>query len=342
MFRALLPLLTLSLSAQTPAPDAQKPEAPKTAAPAPGPAPAQPVKPAVDKTIAVIDHRVYRNSDFEKFLDMAMNPQQRAQMAMYPPAREQMLKRYLEFQLLAAKGRKDHLQQSDLYKRMMAMSEMQALVQALMERDDKALRARMALKDEDIKAYYDKNPDKFTAPETFSARHILISVKDSPAADGKGLGDEEAKAKVAKVQEELKAGKKFEDLAKEYSDDPGSKEKGGLYENISFGSFVPEFEEAVRKQAVGQVGEPVKTKYGYHLIQVEKLNPSQVQPFDTAKEKAQQLVTQARQEQVMKDYIDGIKKEIPYTEGEASAVAPQEPALKKVKASKKTPQGVAK
>ena len=59
----------------------------------------------------------------------------------------------------------------------------------------------------------------------------------------------------------------------------------------------------------------MKSQYGYHLILVEKVMPSELQPFETVKEKAQQLATQARQEQVMKDFVDVVKKEIPFTQG---------------------------
>jgi parvulin-like peptidyl-prolyl isomerase len=307
-------LLTLTLAAQTPAP---APAAPKPAAPKPAVKPAAPAKPEVQKdtVLARINGKPVMESEFLMFLDMAYNPQQRMQIGMAEGAMQQVQEQFLQTRLFEAKARKDGLDKGLAFAKKRAMLETDILVRALFERDSTKLQEKIKVSDLDIKAFYDKNPDKFTSPETFTARHILVGSKESPAPDAKPLSEEDVKAKVAKVQDALKGGKKFEDVAKEFSDDPGSKEKGGLYENISFGSFVPEFEAAVRTQKVGEVGAPVKTPYGYHLILVEKLTPSEIQPFEAAKEKAQQLATQARQEQVMKEFTDAIKKEIPYSEG---------------------------
>ncbi len=315
MFRSLLllPLLTLTLAAQTPVPTQAPKPAAKPAIPAKS---ATPAKPEVrkDTVLARINGKPVMESEFLMFLEMAYNPQQRMQMGMAEGAMQQVQEQYLQTRLFEAKARKDGLDKGPAFARKRAMMETDILVRALFERDGAKLQEKIKVSDEDVKAFYAKNPDKFKNPETFTARHILLSNKESPAPDAKTLSEEELKAKVAKVQAALKGGKKIEDLAKEFSDDPGSKDKGGLYENISFGSFVPEFEAAVRTQKVGEVGAPVKSQYGYHLILVEKLMPSELQPFETAKEKAQQLATQARQEQVMKDFVETVKKEIPFTQ----------------------------
>lgn len=327
----LLPLLTLSLAAQTPQ------EAPKTEAkPAPVAAPEAPKaerqeapKPKENAVLACINGKVYRDSDLDAYIAAAYNDQQRMQIAMVEGARKQVQQQFLQSRLLEAKARKEKLNQGPAFAEKASLAEMDVLVRLLFERDGESLRAQLNLKDEDTKAYYEAHKDKFMSPETFNCRHLLINVKGGAQAGDKGLTEEEAKAKIAKLQEELKAGKKFEDVAKENSDDPGSKDKGGLYENISFGSFVPEFEAAVRKQAIGVVGEPVKTTYGYHLIVVEKINPSHLQPFDEVKDKVHQMATQARQETVMNAYLEAAKKEVTYVEGpEAAKAAAKQPAAR--------------
>jgi len=310
----LLPLITLTLAAQTPPKPAAKPAAKPVV---------KPMAPPRDTVLARINGKPVFESEFMIFLDMAYNPQQRMQIGMVEGALAQVQAQYLQTRLFEAKARKDGLDKGSAFAKKRAMLETDILVRALFERDGAKLQERIKVSDEDVKAYYDKNPDKFTNPETFNARHILVSSKESPAPDAKPLGDEELKAKLAKVQEALKSGKTFEEVAKEFSDDPGSKDKGGLYESIAFGSFVPEFEAAVRAQKAGVIGDPVKTQYGYHIIQVEKLNPSELQSFEASKEKAQQLATQASQERVMKEFTDAIKKEIPYSEGPGAQKAPK-------------------
>jgi peptidyl-prolyl cis-trans isomerase C len=353
----ILATATLVLAAQTPAPEPAKPETtaaapavetPKPAEAAPAPAPAaeaapepakaakatkaakaaKPAKPA-DPVLAVIGKESVRQSDFELFLDTALNQQQRMQVQFVEGARDQYLKQYLEYRTLAAKARKEGLQKQPGHARKLAIMEMQLLIQSLMERDGAALQAKAAVKDEDVKAYFTAHPDKFRTPETFNARHILIGTRAN--GDKKALTEEEAKAKADKVLAEIKGGKSFADAAKEYSDDPGSKDKGGLYEDTPFGRFVPEFDEAVRKQAIGQVGEPVKTMFGYHLIEVEKITPAAAQTFEQVKDDAREQVASERQDAVMQGYIDGARNEVGFRAGAPAGGA--RPAKKAKKAA---------
>jgi peptidyl-prolyl cis-trans isomerase C len=308
----ILASATLAMAAQTPAPEAPK-EAVVTAAPAAANTPAAPKakaapKPPADPVLATIGKEVIRESDFELFLDITMTDQQRMQLQFIEGARAQYLTRFLEFKALAAKARQEGLQKRPDHAKKLAVMDMQLLIQALMDKDGPALQVKLNLKDEDVKAYFDAHPDKFRTPESFSARHILIGTRAS--GDKKALTDTEAKAKADKVLAEIKAGKSFDAAAKEYSDDPGSKDKGGLYEDTAFGKFVPEFDQAVRSQPIGKVGDPVKTMYGYHLIEVEKITPAVAQTFDAVKDAAKEQATAERQEQVMQAYIGQVKKEV--------------------------------
>lgn len=99
-------------------------------------------------------------------------------------------------------------------------------------------------------------------PDTVSAKHILIS-PNNPAIKTK----ERAKQLADSLLDVIKKGGNFEQLAQQYSDDPGSKDKGGLYENFTRGQMVPEFENFCFKNKVGEIG-IVETKFGYHIVQV--------------------------------------------------------------------------
>ena len=328
MFRdALIALTTAVLAAQAPAPGA------KTPAPATTPAPAPAVAKA-DKVLAYIGGQPVRESDFELFLSLALNPQQRMQMGIVEGAMEQYRKQFLDTKVMQAAARKEGLDKHPDFRRKMDLMEMQVLVQELLTRDGETLRGRLTLKDEDVKAYYDKHPDKFKTPESFNARHILVGIKGSPKAKEDAPTEEGAKARIALAAKALEEGKTWEAVAKEFSDDPGSKETGGLYENITYGSFVPEFDAAVRSQELGKVGAPVKTAFGFHLIQVEKRNAQELPPFEKAKEQAQQKAQAARQDEVFQAYVDGLKKEVGFQDGEAAT--PSQPKAAKSKSSKKS------
>jgi peptidyl-prolyl cis-trans isomerase D len=107
--------------------------------------------------------------------------------------------------------------------------------------------------DADYKNAYEARKAEFEHKEELDVRHILVKT--------------EQQAKDIKKQ--LDAGAKFDVLAKKYSEDPGSKDNGGLYNNIARGTFVKEFEDVAYAQPIGKVSDPVKSNFGYHLIKTE-------------------------------------------------------------------------
>lgn len=126
--------------------------------------------------------------------------------------------------------------------------------------------ARSASEDA-IAAAYDKakaahHLDKATV------RHILVGFKDQ---DGKARTKDEALARAKEARAKLMAGDTFEKLAAEYSDDTGSSSNGGQYADVGIADWVDGFRNAVLSQKIGEIGEPVETEYGYHVIKVEAL-----------------------------------------------------------------------
>lgn len=162
------------------------------------------------------------------------------------------------------------------------------------------LAKQVPVTDELLKAYYDDNKLLFTLPEKRHAKHILIAVEgDSDEAEAK------AKEKIAEIQKKLAAGESFEELAKTYSQDPGSAPSGGDLGSFEQGMMVPAFDEAVFSMQVGQVSEPVKTDFGYHLIKLESIEAKQTQPFDEVKE---QVTQQYQMQEAEKQYFDVLEK----------------------------------
>jgi parvulin-like peptidyl-prolyl isomerase len=356
MLNALLPLMALTLVAQTPAPkpaEAPKavPAAPATATAKPAQAPAvkpaeaakpaaQPAEapkaaPAEDKILARVGDKLIRQSEMEAALENAA-PKERQQINLVQGAKEQYYNRMIEMHLLAAKAKALHLDATPEFKRAQELMHAQLLATTLLKKEGDALNAKMTLTDDDAKANYEAHKDQFKTAGKFTARHILVSIK-SERTQGQGYTEDEAKARVEKIQAELKAGKKLEDLAKDYSDDPGSKDKGGLYENINFGQFVPEFENAVKTQPLGQPGAAVKTAFGYHIIQAEKMDSGEVQPFDTVKEQAKTKATESKREKVWNEFVGQIKKEIPFelNPDPKKVAAPAKPAAPAAKPAAK-------
>ncbi len=125
-----------------------------------------------------------------------------------------------------------------------------------------------------IQQYYNDHASDYSVPEQAKSRHILISV---PAgADAKT--DAAAKAKAESVLKQLQAGGSWTELAKKYSDDPGSKDQGGELGFAQRGKMVPAFDQAIFSQKIGDIA-VVKTNFGYHVVQVEERQTAHTQPL---------------------------------------------------------------
>lgn len=120
--------------------------------------------------------------------------------------------------------------------------------------------------EDEIKKAYDADPSAFNI---VTLRHILVQTVDQ-STGASTRTDEEALKRAQEVKAKLDAGGDWAALAKEYSDDPGSKDNGGLYEDKASSGYVAEFAEAANTQEIGKIGDPVQTQYGYHVIKVEK------------------------------------------------------------------------
>jgi peptidyl-prolyl cis-trans isomerase C len=163
--------------------------------------------------------------------------------------------------------------------------------------------------DADVKKFYDENGAKFEQPDTVRAAHILLMTTD-PATRAE-LSDEKKAAKKKQIEDLLKrakAGEDFGKLAKEYSEDPGSKDNGGEY-TFPRGQMVPEFEAAAFSLGTNQVSEVITTQFGYHIIKLyEKIPAKKVELEKVAPDIKEYLTQQALQKQAS-DYVAKIRKE---------------------------------
>lgn len=138
---------------------------------------------------------------------------------------------------------------------------------------------RVAVADAELREEYDANPDRFVVPKTVEARHILIRT----AADASAEAVAAAREKIAGILAQARAGKDFAELAKQYSEDEGSRDEGGFLGAFRKEAVVAPFAEAAFALAPGEIGEPVQTQFGWHLIKVENVNEGRTRSFDEAK-----------------------------------------------------------
>lgn len=182
----------------------------------------------------------------------------------------------------------------------------QITVAAVLERE-----LKVAITDADAKKFYDENPSKFEQPEQVRASHVLIGTRDMATNTELTEEQKKAKRKVADdVRKRAVAGEDFAKLAKEFSEDPGSKDSGGEY-IFGRGKMVAEFEAAAFSLTNNQVSDVVTTQFGYHIIKLsEKMPakmPSLAEKSDDIKEylKSQELQKQLRET----DFMEKLMKE---------------------------------
>jgi foldase protein PrsA len=159
--------------------------------------------------------------------------------------------------------------------------------------------------EQDVLAYYAQNQSQYGTPESRDVRHILISVKDK---DGQ-VDFPASKTKADQIYAELKAGADFATLAKQSSDDTGSKDTGGKL-TISKGHTVPEFDKVSFELDNGELSKPVKTQYGYHVIQaVSAVRKATTTPLDKVRATIRTTLLQQKRNEEMQAWVEDLKKD---------------------------------
>ncbi len=164
----------------------------------------------------------------------------------------------------------------------------------------------------DLQQYYSQHQDDFRIPETVTVRHILIKTP-VPGPDGKvdQKAVDAARAKAEDIEKQLQNGADFAELAKKYSEDPGSAQNGGLLPPLTRGRTVPEFEKAAFGTPVGQTTGIIRTSYGFHIIRVEGKQNARMKPLDEVKAQIEPILKQqkaAAQAQKLSDAVESLAR----------------------------------
>ena len=171
--------------------------------------------------------------------------------------------------------------------------------------------------DEEVKKFYEDNKFRFKRPEAYHTRHILAAYFPPEALRNQTIEELKknkeyfariAEAKIDKVIEELKKGADFEKLAKNRSDDEASRENGGDLDFNYKGSFETSFNEAVEKLNPGETSGKIKTRFGFHVIQLIEKRPSEMAPFTEMKPEIQKHLFLEEAKKNVSSYIEKLKQ----------------------------------
>jgi len=160
--------------------------------------------------------------------------------------------------------------------------------------DPAKINEAVVISDAQLRMAYEQNKDRYRIPERVKARHILLMTQGKPPAEEAKL-----KAQAEDLLKQIKSGANFAELAKQYSEDPGSKDKGGDLDWVVKGQTVPEFEAALFALKPNGISGVVKTTYGFHIIQALEKENAHLKTLEEVKpELTTELKNQAGQQQV--------------------------------------------
>jgi peptidyl-prolyl cis-trans isomerase C len=227
--------------------------------------PAPPTLPNVppDRVVITVGDEKITAKEYDQIVDAL--PEQYRQMAR-STARKQFAENLVRMKVLAKEGRRQKIDQDPKYKAQMAFNAENILAGLAVQR----IQENTKLDEAAVRKYYDDHRAEY---ERVHARHILVRMKGSPVPVNPGDPDrteEDALAKAQTLRKKLAGGANFDELAKAESDDTGSRPSGGDLGFFQHGQMVPSFEQAAFSLKPGEISDPVKSPFGYHIIKVEQ------------------------------------------------------------------------
>jgi peptidyl-prolyl cis-trans isomerase C len=245
---------------------------------------------ALAQNIAIVNGKPVPKARLDLLVAQAERSGQKVPAEMMGRARDEVVMR----EIFAQEAERRALQTSADYQNKIALARQSILIGELFE----DFRKKNAVGDAEARAEYDKFKSQASGTE-FRASHILVEKED------------EAKSLIAQI----KAGGKFDELAKKHSKDPGSGEKGGDLDFAKPDSYVPEFGKAMAALKKGEMTqEPVKSQFGYHIIRLDDTREAAFPGFDEVKGQIVQRLEQVKLQQYQDSLRKGAKTDYKFTQ----------------------------
>ncbi len=242
--------------------------------------------------------------EFEEMIAQAP-PQIKLLLLRQPKLKENLLRRWSEITLLSLAAREEGLDKDPAVKIRIQQVVDKILAQEYLAR--KVLPQVKTSSEKEIQDFYQTHKKDYVEPEAIHARHILIEVPQ------KATKEQEAAAlkKAEKIRERALKGEDFASLARKYSADIGTKDRGGDLGFFTRGQMIEEFEKAAFALKPGEVSKPIRTSFGYHIIKVEEKRPARQKSFQEVKDQIKEELLQKRQEEALAAALKELEKKHP-------------------------------
>jgi len=167
--------------------------------------------------------------------------------------------------------------------------------------DPDRYRSKVSISDEELQDYFDENQEEYNTPKTVEARHILLKVDQNAGPEDV----EKARKRALDIVKMAREGKDFPELAKKYSEGP-TRDRGGYLGTFKREAMVRPFADKAFSMKADEISEPVRTRFGWHIIKVEKVNEASVLSSDEAKKKIQKKLTENKAKNVAYDEAEAV------------------------------------
>lgn len=238
-----------------------------------------------EKILATVDGMSVTQTEVDEMV-MALT-QQRGQDFNNPQGRAMVLEQLINKKLLLVDASKNMYEHNPEFKAQLQKVKEDMLADFAI---GKALE-KIEVKEDEIKAFYEENKEKFQTGETVNASHILTDSEE----------------KACEIMKKIENGEiSFEEAAKENSSCPSS-QNGGNLGDFTRGQMVPEFDEACFNMNEGEMKGPVKTQFGYHIIKLNSKKPSQIRSYDEMKDGIKRNILSDKQHKAYESKINQLK-----------------------------------
>lgn len=235
--------------------------------------------------LAVINGKEITENDLQ--LAITRLPRDRQSFFNTPQGKKQLLNQIISFELFYNYGKDNGIENDENYKAQLEIAKNDLITQFAIN----SVLKDVNVTDEEVEKYYEANKSYFMSEEEVMASHILVATLEE----------------AQEVAKNIKEGMEFELAAKEFSSCPSSAQGGNLGK-FGRGRMVPEFEEAAFALSVGEISEPVKTQFGYHIIKVLDKFEAELKPFSEVAEIIKSQLLQERQNFKYMQFTENLKQ----------------------------------
>ncbi|MFN4197080.1 MAG: peptidylprolyl isomerase [Caldimicrobium sp.] len=255
-----------------------------------------------DKVLAEVGPYKLFEEDLEDI--MKSDPKVKEILKVKPELKSQiqkaLMERWINISLLSLAAKEEKLDTNPSIKKKILENEKMILAEEFLQRK----LSNLTVTEEEMRKYYENNKSNYREPEGVQLKHILIFVDSKEGKEA----EERALNKAKQIRDQLLKGAKFEELAKLHSDDLASRNKGGDLGILRKGDTIPEFEEKIFSLKVGEISEPIRSPYGYHIVKVVKKVPASQLSFETVKDRIKEDLLKEKEKEQLEKELENLKK----------------------------------